>query len=63
VVAAERDDEDAALGEGRQRLFDLAVRALGVAWRDGNVPVVDDRKRLDDVDVQHRVVRTQERRG
>jgi hypothetical protein len=34
-----------------------------VARRDGQVAVVDDRERFDDVDVEHRVVRAQERRG
>ena len=62
VVAAESEREDAGVDERRERLLDLAVRALGVARRDRHVAVVDDRERLDDVDVERRVVRPQQRR-
>ena len=57
VVAAESEREDAGLDERREPLLDLAVRALGVSRRDRHVAVVHDRERLDDVDLERRVVR------
>ena len=62
VVAAEREREDARLHHGRQRLLDAAVRALGVARRDGQVAVVDDRERVAEVDAEAGVERPQQRR-
>src|SRR4051794_32739492 len=62
MVAAKCSEEDAALDERRKHLLDLRVRALRVAGRDGDVAVVDDAERLDDVDAEARIEGTNERR-
>ena len=62
VVAAEREREDARVDDRREPLLDAPVRPLGVARRDGQVAVVDDRERLAEIDAEPRVVRAEQRR-
>ena len=62
VVAAQCEREDACVDDGRERLLDTPVRALRVPGRDGQVAVVDDRKRVAEVDVEAGVERPEQRR-